>query len=340
MNKQWQVQTFCAVLAAQLQNSQTAVDTGIAEVQDLISRGYLVPRNDLPKNGVNTVIEVVRAANITPANLVRDLGLGTDDATIDAVLGNYGYDVEFVPFPATNVPAPAAPAVATIDTPATAPVFHEQQAQAAVTPAQAPATAQTQAQQVNLPHVGEPAHVAPIGTAPVGQSTTVELNQGAAVPEVKPAYGANEAVTLGAGQAHAVVGNATVKDQTFEIEVGVPFSKKATGFTKGNAPKREWKPTLPFEEIANAKISYGHDAEQLPSFHVPNSTTQKISGMVRRASDEYAKRPVAGINDLITFRATNVDETDPKGAGVRVYAMWLSKAPAVKTRTKKTTEAK
>lgn len=339
MNLQWQLLTFCAVLAAQIKGSQTAVDTSIAEVQDLISRGYLVPRADLPKNGVNTVIEVVRAANITPANLVRDLGLGVDDATIDAVLGNYGYDVDFVPFPAPA--AVAAPAVATIDTPAAAPaapVFHEQQAQTAVTPAQAPA--HTQVQQVTLPHVGEPAHVAPIGTAPVGQATTVPLNQGTAVPEVKPAYGANEAVTLGAGQAHAVVGSATVKDQNFEIEVGVPFSKKATGFTKGNSPKREWKPTLPFEEIANAKISYGHDAEQLPSFHVPDSTTQKISGTVRRASDEYAKRPIDGINDLITFRATNVDETDPKGAGVRVFAMWLSKAPAVKTRTKKDAEAK
>lgn len=308
MNGQWQLATFITVLLQQQAGQNQLVDANIPEVQDLVSRGYFELRPELGQNGTAVVVRAVEAADVTPANLARDLGI--DDATAQSTYAAHGIAADYAPFAslaAAPAPAIAAPTVAEV-----------QQAAAAVQPTFHDAPAPT------APAFAEPAQVAqPLGTAPA----------------VQPAYSANAEVLLGTGQQHQVVGQAESKNGTFEIEVGIPFHKKATGFVKGQGRNAEWKPAYPFNEIAENKIQSGIHSDQLPSFHVAGKEVRDMSTQVKRANEVWEAKEIAGTTDRITFRSANVGAEDPKGAGVRVYAMALSTAPAIRKRKPKEGQA-
>lgn len=328
MNGQWQLATFITVLLQQQAGQNQLVDANIPEVQDLVSRGYFELRPELGQNGTAVVVRAVEAADVTPANLARDLGI--DDATAQSTYAAHGIAADYAPFASlAAVPAPAiaAPTVAEV-----------QQAAAAVQPTFHDAPAPT------APAFAEPAQVAPavqqtLGVAPVPAPVAQPLGTAPAAPAVQPAYSANAEVLLGTGQQHQVVGQAESKNGTFEIEVGIPFHKKATGFVKGQGRNAEWKPAYPFNEIAENKIQSGIHSDQLPSFHVAGKEVRDMSTQVKRANEVWEAKEIAGTTDRITFRSANVGAEDPKGAGVRVYAMALSTAPAIRKRKPKEGQA-
>lgn len=304
MNGQWQLATFITVLLQQQAGQNQLVDANIPEVQDLVSRGYFELRPELGQNGTAVVVRAVEAADVTPANLARDLGI--DDATAQSTYAAHGIAADYAPFASLAAAAAPAPAIA-------APTVAEvQQAAAAVQPTFHDVPAPT------APAFAEPAQVA---------------------PAVQPAYSANAEVLLGTGQQHQVVGQAESKNGTFEIEVGIPFHKKATGFVKGQGRNAEWKPAYPFNEIAENKIQSGIHSDQLPSFHVAGKEVRDMSTQVKRANEVWEAKEIAGTTDRITFRSANVGAEDPKGAGVRVYAMALSTAPAIRKRKPKEGQA-
>lgn len=313
------LQTYIAVVVHQMNGTAQMIDPNINEIKDLIERGYLVAAPELGQSGANVVVRAVENPANTPANLATQLGLGLDVATEE--LAKVGKDISYAPFGQAAVAAPA-------PTPMAAPAPVEQ-AQVPNFAEQAPAApAAPQFTDVNAP-------VAPV-TQPVAEVTQTAPAAPAA------AFKANEAVELGLNQSHQVVATAETKAGQFEIEVGVPFIKKAQGFVAGNAPRRkaEWTSKYPFSDIANAKIQAGISSEALPSFHLASTPDKKmevknISNDVKRASEYWEAQPIEGSTDRVTFRALSVGADDPKGEGVRIYAIALSQAPARRTVKKK-----
>lgn len=128
---------------------------------------------------------------------------------------------------------------------------------------------------------------------------------------------------------HEVIAVARTRNGEVEIDVGVPFVTKVSA-----AEKKEKNKGLehhPFGEIAKVKLANPATA---PSFHLANRAVKDISNSVRRANDRYEKE-----GSPVTFRASAATEGDPKGPGVRVFALFLHEAPPQRRSSKKDAES-
>lgn len=172
--------------------------------------------------------------------------------------------------------------------------------------------------------------------APVPVPAPVDTLAQTAVPQfdaaqapAAPPVAAEGEVAIGGGTPRQVLETfANADGDQFELEVGVAFVKRSNiaGLNAARQPRAE---KYPFSKIADLKRdNIGNDAF-VPSFHIANKESKNISGMVTRNNEVYEK------SHGVTFRAQQVGAEDPKGAGVRVFAMSIAQAPARKRANKK-----
>lgn len=136
-------------------------------------------------------------------------------------------------------------------------------------------------------------------------------------------------VVLGSTE-HSVIDTVALGGENFEIETGVQFVKRAPNIAAlARSTVREDK--YPFAAIADLKLKPEHinDDTFLPSFHIANKQLKNMSGMLKRFIEKYEA------TTDVTFRAQQVKANDPKGEGVRVFAMNKHTAPARKSPAKK-----
>ena len=213
--------------------------------------------------------------------------------------------VEIAPAPFAEVAQPVAevPAAPFQEIAQTAPVVEAQQ------PEFAPMTTQVQAPEVTQAHIEQltAEQQEALGQAPVEEHDGLKV------------IGDND---------HEVIAVARTRNGEVEIDVGVPFVTKVSA-----AEKKEKNKGLehhPFGEIAKVKMANPATA---PSFHLANRAVKDISNSVRRANDKYEKE-----GSQVTFRAAAATEDDPKGPGVRVFALFLHEAPPQRRSSKKDAE--
>lgn len=213
--------------------------------------------------------------------------------------------VDAAPAPFAEVAQPVAevPAAPFQEIAQTAPVVEAQQ------PEFAPMTTQVQAPAVTDAHIEQltAEQQEALGQAPVEEHDGLKV------------IGDNE---------HEVIAVARTRNGEVEIDVGVPFVTKVSA-----AEKKEKNKGLehhPFGEIAKVKMANPATA---PSFHLANRAVKDISNSVRRANDKYEKE-----GSQVTFRAAAATEGDPKGPGVRVFALFLHEAPPQRRSSKKDAE--
>lgn len=178
-----------------------------------------------------------------------------------------------------------------------------------------------------------PTHTAPEFTAMTAQIQTPATP--AAETEIQNT--ANEA-ELGAAPVVEQEGVKIIGDADFEvaevahtrngdvdIDVGVPFVIKVS-----KAERKKETTGLehhPFKDIAAFKLQNPSSA---PSFHVAGRAVKDMSNSVRRANERFEKE-----GSTVTFRAQPAAENDPKGTGVRVFALFVHEAPAQRRSTRK-----
>ena len=213
--------------------------------------------------------------------------------------------VAVAPAPFAEVAQPAAevPAAPFQEIAQTAPVVEAQQ------PEFAPMTTQVQAPEVTQAHIEQltAEQQEALGKAPVEEHDGLKV------------IGDND---------HEVIAVARTRNGEVEIDVGVPFVTKVSA-----AEKKEKNKGLehhPFGEIAKIKMANPATA---PSFHLANRAVKDISNSVRRANDKYEKE-----GSQVTFRAAAATDGDPKGPGVRVFALFLHEAPPQRRSSKKDAE--
>ena len=204
------------------------------------------------------------------------------------------------PFAEVAQPATEAPAAPFQEIAQTAPAVEAQQ------PEFAPMTTQVQAPEVTQAHIEQltAEQQDALGHAPVEEHDGLKV------------IGDTD---------HEVIAVARTRNGEVEIDVGVPFVTKVSA-----AEKKEKNKGLehhPFGEIAKIKMANPATA---PSFHLANRAVKDISNSVRRANDKYEKE-----GSQVTFRAAAATEGDPKGPGVRVFALFLHEAPPQRRSSKK-----
>lgn len=218
-------------------------------------------------------------------------------------------EAPFVLEPAAAAPAPFAevaqpvaevPAAPFQEIAQTAPVVEAQQ------PEFAPMTTQVQAPEVTQAHI---------------EQLTAEQQEALGQAPVEE----HDGLKVIGDTDHEVIAVARTRNGEVEIDVGVPFVTKVSA-----AEKKEKNKGLehhPFGEIAKIKMANPATA---PSFHLANRAVKDISNSVRRANDKYEKE-----GSQVTFRAAAATEGDPKGPGVRVFALFLHEAPPQRRSSKK-----
>lgn len=221
-------------------------------------------------------------------------------------------EAPFVLEPAAAAPAPFAevaqpvaevPAAPFQEIAQTAPVVEAQQ------PEFAPMTTQVQAPEVTQAHI---------------EQLTAEQQEALGQAPVEE----HDGLKVIGDTDHEVIAVARTRNGEVEIDVGVPFVTKVSA-----AEKKEKNKGLehhPFGEIAKVKMA---NPETAPSFHLANRAVKDISNSVRRANDKYEKE-----GSQVTFRAAAATEGDPKGPGVRVFALFLHEAPPQRRSSKKDAE--
>ena len=207
------------------------------------------------------------------------------------------------PFAEVAQPVAEVPAAPFQEIAQTAPVVEAQQ------PEFAPMTTQVQAPEVTQAHI---------------EQLTAEQQEALGQAPVEE----HDGLKVIGDTDHEVIAVARTRNGEVEIDVGVPFVTKVSA-----AEKKEKNKGLehhPFGEIAKVKMANPATA---PSFHLANRAVKDISNSVRRANDKYEKE-----GSQVTFRAAAATEGDPKGPGVRVFALFLHEAPPQRRSSKKDAE--
>lgn len=207
------------------------------------------------------------------------------------------------PFAEVAQPVAEVPAAPFQEIAQTAPVVEAQQ------PEFAPMTTQVQAPEVTQAHI---------------EQLTAEQQEALGQAPVEE----HDGLKVIGDTDHEVIAVARTRNGEVEIDVGVPFVTKVSA-----AEKKEKNKGLehhPFGEIAKVKMA---NPETAPSFHLANRAVKDISNSVRRANDKYEKE-----GSQVTFRAAAATEGDPKGTGVRVFALFLHEAPPQRRSSKKDAE--
>lgn len=147
----------------------------------------------------------------------------------------------------------------------------------------------------------------------------------------QPVFNATAAATAGdvvlGGTEHTVLDTVELGGEQFEIETGVQYVKRSPNIANIARTPREDK--YPFAALADAKRARLEDDTFLPSFHVAGKQLKNMSNLLSK----YIKKYEASHG--VTFRGQQVKDNDPKGAGVRVFAMNPATAPERKSPIRK-----
>lgn len=181
-------------------------------------------------------------------------------------------------------------------------------------------TAQDTAPQIQTEAAAIPA--APAFEAPALEQTAAPQFTAEQAPAAPVVHGEFVGQQL---EAPVVVDTVTIGDNAIEIESGIAYVKHVPVGLRNVAPRSE---KYPFEQLATLK-QQSTDVNFVPSFHIANMQTKNFSNTVTRANEKYEA------SHGVTFRAQRAPANDPKGEGVRVFAMSLDQAPARQSRKKK-----
>lgn len=173
-------------------------------------------------------------------------------------------------------------------------------------------TAQTQAQ----PQVAAAAapRAPQIPAAPIAPAAQAETPVTASTPAAPTVGGAVAPIATAAPVLPRTDGAAQSQPaldlgMSDEIDFGVAFT------TVASKPSSK---TLNYDGLVKAKLA---DLTSQPSLHVAGRKAKDLSAPVKRQAEYYEK------TNGITFRVRSVGDTDPKGAGVRIFALTLEEAP-------------
>lgn len=183
----------------------------------------------------------------------------------------------------------------------------------AMTQAQTPAQPQTPvAPQVPAAPTAPATPVAPVPTTPETPVTTA-----AAAPVVTAADVAGNipaAPTLGGEVlgSTATASTAAVQQNLSGIDTGAAIDLDVSFDAKPVSK------LIDYEGLVQTKLAH---PESQPSIHIAGKKSKDISVQVKNQAEYYEKEKG------ITFRVRTVHDNDPKGAGVRVFALTVAEAP-------------
>lgn len=308
LNLAYLVSVFEAVVAGTEQGSYAIVPADAAEVAALVKSKYIKTSKRLHNEGGNVGATLVDGANI--ADLRVDFEIPdfaqADTAPVSSPEVTYTESAPVAPVAEETAPA--------------APVFEQAAAPFADT--------SINTELANAPTFAPAEEFT--GIVPMTQTEALQ-EVAAELPEHIAEYKAGAPVVEGEGV--RVIGDdsfdvatvAETKNGEVEIDVGVPFVIKVSA-----AEKRKKSAKLehhPFDATADFKLK---NPTSMPSFHIAGKAVKDMSNSVRRANDRYEAN-----GSPVTFRVVGVDENDPKGKGIRVYAMFTSEAPEQRRTTRK-----
>lgn len=305
LNIAYLVSVFEAVVAGSEQGSYAIVPADSAEVAALVKAKYIKTNKRLHNEDGNVGATLVEGATIA-------------DLRVDFEIPDFA-QVDTAPVGAPEVTyteaAPVAPPVE--ETAPAAPVFEQMAAPFADT-------------SINTEMANDPTFApAEEFTGIVPMTQTAEVSTEVQVQQEVQTLGApvaeGEGVRVIGDDSFDVATVAETKNGEVEIDVGVPFVIKVSA-----AEKRKKTAKLehhPFDATADFKVK---NPTSMPSFHIAGKAVKDMSNSVRRANDRYAAN-----GSPVTFRVVGVDEADPKGKGIRVYAMFTSEAPEQRRTSRK-----
>lgn len=311
LNTEYVLNIFTATRDATAQGSFAIVPEKAPEVVAMVKAKYIKLSKKLHNADGNVGATLVDGA--TEADLRVDFEIPDFPQAAEA--------------PEAPVAAPEAPAAPTLQAPvAEAPVAAGEAPFSDVIPAAEPQP-EFQAMNTQIEEttpVSFDAPVAPVFESAVGSAVQPEaVNQVATAPVTEQGD-----VKLIGDSAYDVATVVPTRSGEVEIEVGVPFTVKVT-----KAEQRKQNAGLehhPYSAIAEFKLA---NPTSTPSFHVADKELKDMSSSIKRANARFEKE-----GSQVTFRAQRADENDPKGAGVRVYALFVSEAPAQRTVRRKKDE--
>ena len=302
LNLEYLLAVFRACVTANEQGSYAVVPSENPEVKQLVKQNY---------------IKINKRLHNADGNVAAVLVDGANEADLRV-------DFEIPDFPAEEQ-APAAPVAPVEASVAPAAPFEAQQAapfhtpEAAVQEVQQAPQFEPAVQQEFVGMVDQQIPEAPV-TPPANDQ----------LPEVTAPKVEEEGRILIGVDEFDVVATAQTRKGEVEIDVGVPFVIKVPKTTRAKKGEGSGLEHHPFKQIAEYKMANPSTA---PSFHVPGKEVKDMSSQVKRANAAQEKE-----NSVVTFRAQAADATDPKGPGVRVYALFVSEAPEQRKSSKKATE--
>lgn len=302
LNKEYVLAIFKAVQQAAATGTYAVVPDNAPEVAALVKAKYIKTNKKLHNEGGNVAAVIVDGAN--EADLRVDFEIADFPATETApVAAPFAAE----PAPTENTDAGVPEVLPEVTT---APPFAEYVPENATAPTFEPAPLAAPQEQFQ-PMAAQ--------AAPAAAAEQPQAEQTVLAPVVEVQGGK----MVGADD-HVVAAVAQTKNGEVEIDIGVPFAFKVskTASRKNGAGLAAYA----FDDIADYKIK---NPTTVPSFHTDKKTSE-VSNPMRRANERYAEA-----NSTVTFRSATVDETDPKGAGTRVYALFTSEAPPLKKITKK-----
>lgn len=186
------------------------------------------------------------------------------------------------------------------------------------------AMAQSQQPQVTEPTTAQPAApqvpAAPATPAPVAPAvpTTPETPVAAAAVPTAADVAANipAAPTLG-GEVLTAQTTAPVQQNLEGVSAGAESNAIDFDVDFGAVGKPVSK-SIDYDALVKAKLAH---PETKPSIHIAGKKSKDISVPVKKQAEYYEQ------HHGITFRVRTVGDTDPKGAGVRIFALTVAEAP-------------
>lgn len=132
-----------------------------------------------------------------------------------------------------------------------------------------------------------------LGGVVLAQATTPVAAAAETAPAVQQELNVGEAAS------------AAVSTIDFDVDFEAPASKPTSK-------------TIDYDGLVKAKLAH---PDTKPSLHIAGKKSKDISVPVRKQAEYYEQ------HNGITFRVRTVGDSDPKGAGVRIFALTVAEAP-------------
>lgn len=153
--------------------------------------------------------------------------------------------------------------------------------------------------------------------APVAADLQPQFSETAQAPAATDAADAPQvdyAPVIGENVTYGVLDKVETQIGELDIEVGIPFKQT---IKKASQPKAG--SIYPFATLAEQERAHPNTA---PSFHLKDKILKNMSASLRRACITFEE------SHGVTFRGRNVGADDPKGEGVRIFALQKDAVPA------------